>query len=420
MQHLARTFISLKYRDFRLLLLSSLGLGLGQWFQQIGMNYLILLTTGKATQIGLISALRGVTSLVATPIAGVLADRFNRRLMLVVVTSGSAIQAIVLAVLVLTGQAQVWHYYVFVILEALFNGVNQPVRQAFVYDVSTRENAANAYSLQQMAQHFGRVTGPNLAGAIIGFVGVAYCFFVLAFVKGVSSVFTFMIRSSAGRPNSRTRESFLRSFIAGIRYASSNQAILGLLLINIVRPLLLLPYLQYLPVFAKDVFCAGNEDWASCYGILASAAGIGAIPGGLLVASLGNFRGKGTAMIVGLLGWHLMVLIFSRQTNLWLGFACLLLVGVCLVFASTLNTTLLQLWTREDMRGRVNALQSMEQAFQPLGQVPMGILIDRFGAPNTVTAYTALGLIVASIIAIFSPKIREEPPALSEEEMPIV
>ncbi|MBM2826676.1 MAG: transporter, partial [Dehalococcoidia bacterium] len=418
-QFFARTFVSLKYRDFRFLLLSSLGLGLAQWFQNIGLNYLVLLTTGKARQIGFISALRGVTGLIAAPIAGVLADRFSRRLIVVIVTLGSATQATVLAGLVLTGQVQVWHYYVFVILEALFNGMNQPARQAFVYDVSSRETAANAYSLQSMVQSFGRVMGPNLAGAVIGFFGVAYCFFILAVVKGVSAIFTMMISPSAGRPRARIREPFFRTFAAGIRYAYSNHAILALLLINTVRPLLLLPYLQYLPVFARDVFCAGRENWASCYGLLASAAGIGAIPGALLVASLGDFRGKGTAMIVALLGWHLMVLIFSRQTNIWFGFACLLLVGICLSFASTLNTTLLQLWSREDMRGRVNALQSMEQGFQPLGQVPMGFLIDRYGAPNTVTAYTTVGLVVASIIAIFAPKLREEPPVQAEVLAPV-
>lgn len=418
MKVVSRTFISLKERDFRFLVLSSLGIGLGQWLQQIGLGWLLYERTGQATQLAFLYAIRGGTALVAAPIGGVLGDRFSRRLVLIVVTLASATQASILSVLVLSGQVQVWHLYAFMVLEALTNGINQPTRQAFVFNITTRENLTNAISLNTIANNISRIVGPNLAGMIIGFAGVGYCFLSLAVMKLTATFFTFMIRASAGRPGAaRKKESPFASFVEGIRYAAKDKAIMALILINGVKPLLILPYVGFLPVFAKDVFYKGDEGWAVGYGLLASGLAFGAIPSALFLAYKGNFKGMGMVMIITLFGYDAMILLFSRQEIIWLGWACLIGSGVFFVISTTLTTTLLQLWTKDDgMRARVMSLQSLESGLQPLGSLPMGMAIDRFGAPNTVSAFTTAAAVSVFLIAILFPQIRRDP-ELTEERV---
>lgn len=434
MRFVSRTFVSLEQRDFRYLMLSTFGIGIGQWFQQIGMGFLVYEATGEATQLALLLTLRGATAVVAGPLGGVLADRYNRRLVIIVATLTSAVQASALALLVLNGMVQTWHLYVFVVLEAMFNGINQPARMAFVYDVSSRENATNAYSLNAIVQNLSRILGPNLAGVVIGIFGVGYCFIVLSAMKVASTAFTVMIAASAGgRPRVRKSESYFTTLIQGVKYALSDHVILALLLLNTVKPLLILPYIGFLPVFAKDVFYGSGEagwrtgigfldaiagrGWAAGYGLIASGLAFGSIPGALLIAYLGNFRGRGLALIIGLMGYDIMVLLFSRQSFLWFGWVCLIGAGVANIVFMTLFQTLLQLWSRDDMRGRVMAFQSMEQGLQPLGSLPMGMAIDRFGAQNTVTIFTSVAAVIAATIALMSPQIRREPPLVHEESV---
>ncbi|MBM2826675.1 MAG: transporter [Dehalococcoidia bacterium] len=434
MQFFTRTFVSLKYRDFRFLLLSSLGLGMGQWFQQIGMGFLVYEATGQAKQLAFIYTLRGITALVAAPIGGVLSDRFNRRLVIIVATMGSATQATVLAFLVLNNMAMVWHLYAFIILEAMFNSINQPARMAFVYDVNTRETATNAYSLNAIVQNFSRIMGPNLAGVVIGVFGVGYCFIALAVMKVTSTLFTVMIASSAGRSRVRKSESYVKTFVEGIRYALTDHVILAILFIHSAKQLLIMPYVGYMPVFAKDVFYAPERGsagwatgisfldgmvgrgWAAGYGLIASGLAFGSIPGALLIAYLGNFKGRGKTMIIGILGYMVMVFLFTRMDFIWWGWACLLIAGVFFVIATTLTNTLLQLWSRDDMRGRVMALQAMEQGLTPLGSLPMGFAIDRFGPQNTVGAFASAAALTTIVIALIAPQIRREPPSEMEEE----
>lgn len=170
--------------------------------------------------------------------------------------------------------------------------------------------------------------------------------------------------------------------------------------------------MQFLPFFADMVFNSGAQG----YGLLASALGLGAVPGGLLIAFLGNFRGKGLTMICAYLGYSGMIILFSQQQVLLLGVACLVIAGVFHSVAVTLTFTLLQLWVRDDMRGRVIALHSMEGALQPLSSVPMGFAISRFGPPITVTVATSIAALLIGLTALLSPQLRREPDVARGEE----
>jgi len=317
--------------------------------------------------------------------------------------------------LVALNLVQVWHLYLFAVLEAITNGINQPTRQTFIYDVTSRENITNATSLNAMVQSTTRIIGPNIAGMLIGLVSIASCFFVLAAMKMGAALATLMISASAEQPRTQKKESPWESFVGGVKYAATDPAILALILISSTLPLLVYPYNNFLPFFADRVFNVGAQG----YGFLASSLAFGAVPGGLLVASLGNFKGKGLLMIVAYLGYISMIVLFSRQDVIWFGFAFLMLGGIFHAMATTLTFTLLQLWVRNDMRGRVMALHSMEGGLNTLGSLPMGMAVSAFGPQNTVTVTTMIALVAVSIISLFSPQLRKEPDAIQEEERPV-
>ncbi|MEX2031614.1 MAG: MFS transporter, partial [Dehalococcoidia bacterium] len=184
-------FTSLRNRDFRWLWISTLAVGFGQWGQQIALNVLVYNLTDSAVQLGAVTFASGLVSLGLTPFAGLLADRYSRRNIMVITTLLGAVQAGILAVLVLAGVVEVWHAYVFAVLTALAQAANQPARQAFVNDISTPETLANAISLNSIAQNLSRISGPPLVGILaVWNVGVALLF--VAGVRGFATLATFL------------------------------------------------------------------------------------------------------------------------------------------------------------------------------------------------------------------------------------
>ncbi|MCX6021759.1 MAG: MFS transporter, partial [Chloroflexi bacterium] len=194
-ERLLQTFASMQQRDFRYLTFSTGSLGFAQWFQQIGQGWLVLEVTHSAGQVGVITFLRGITILLASPPAGVLSDRYSRRNVIVWTTFASVVQALALAALVFANMIESWHLWVFAIAGGLTQAVTQPARQAFVYDVTERELLTNALTVNSLAQNLARVSGPPLAGAIIGLLGNASLFLVLAVLNVVAMGLTMLIRT---------------------------------------------------------------------------------------------------------------------------------------------------------------------------------------------------------------------------------
>ena len=399
---LVRSFASMRQRDFRYLTLSTVSLGFGQWFQQIGLNWLVFQVTGSATQMGAITFLRGIMILAASLPAGVLSDRFSRRDVIVACTGVGVVQAVVLAVLVGTGLAEPWHLYIFAVIEGLATGVNQPARQAFVYDVTDRELLTNAMTVNSIAQNVARVSGPPLAGVIIGAWGSASVFFALAALKVLAMALTMLIRTRAQVGVGRKKESAMGSIMDGLRYSLGNRLTLALLIATTITPVLVYPYIQFMPVFAKDVLGGGPQT----YGLLASGLAWGSLAGLAGLAYLGDVPHKGRIFIVTHVGYVVLLIAFARSEVLALSMACLIVSGVFHAVMQVVSNTLFQLVATNEMRGRVMALHGMSSGLQPAGALPMGIAIERWGAPNTVTAYMSTALIALIAVVVLFPELR--------------
>lgn len=384
-------FISFQSRDFRYLSLSSLALGFGQWAQQIGLAWLALQLTGSATQIGGVAAVQGGIGIVTAPIAGYLADRYPRRLVLVWSTAASAAQASILAVLALSGAIQLWQLYVLALAGGILQSLTQPARQSIVYDISTDETLVNAVAMNSLVQNFARIGGPPLAGAMIGFWGPGAPFALLAAMKVVAVVLTLQISSRTRQVRLATRGNPMGQVLQGFRATWRDRRVLGLVVVHTIPTLLVIPYLPFLSVVATEVYGGGAREYA----LLTSMAGWGSVLGLFVLALLGDPRRKGLLMLLGFMGYALCLLVVVSAHSFIVALAALALMGVVNSVAFALNNTLIQLAVRNEERGRVMGVWQLTSGLQPLGALPMGLAIDAYGVAR------GMGAFMLAAIAVF-------------------
>lgn len=398
-----RSFASLRQRDFMYLTLSSGVLGLGQWFQQIGLSWLVLDVTNSAAQVGVISFIQGITMLISSPPGGVISDRFSRRNVIIWSTGLNVLQGVSLAVLAMLGMTQTWHLYAFAFVGGVAAGISYPVRQAFTYDLTTPELLTNAMTVSSMAQSVARVTGPPLAGVSIGLSGTPSAFFVVAVLNVVALMLTFPIRARGNAIGVQETESPLTSLVEGLKFGLTDRLILALLIACSVAPILVYSYVAFLPVFTKEVLKGGAET----YGLLASGIGWGSIVGLGILAALGDVRRTGLIYFSTLLLYFVMLIAFARSTTVPVAMACLIGAGVFHSIMWVLTGILFQMAASNEMRGRVMSLYNMTFGLQPIGALSWGYAIERWGSPNAMTAFILAAVCLTSMTVFIFPELRK-------------
>jgi MFS family permease len=397
---LRRTFTSFESRDFRFLTLSSIAVGFGQWGQQIALSWLVFVLTGSAAQLGGVAFVGGMLSLLLTPIGGILADRYSRRAIIVTATLFGALQSIAIAALVISGTVQVWHVYVFAVVSSLTMALNNPARQAYVFDISTEETLGNAVAMNSLAQNVSRIAGPPLAGVLAAF-SISAPFLFVAVMRVVATGATAMMGPGSGRPMPTGRKP-LADIADGFRYLARENRLLGLMVLNFLTALLVYPYVSFMPIFASRVLHAGSTG----YGILVATIGLGSTVGLFLLAYIGEVRRRGLFMLVGFTGYMGLVTVFTQSHVFALSVGALTTAGVFFGFATALNTTIFLLLVREDMRGRGMAAWQMAGGVSPLGALPMGLAITHFGPQIGVGAFTGTCFVTFVLITLFWRRLR--------------
>ncbi|MGE0228867.1 MAG: MFS transporter [Dehalococcoidia bacterium] len=397
-------FEALRMRDFRFLFFSTVGAGYAQWAQSIGMGWLVYdLTNQSAMQLAAISATGGVVRLLVSPFVGTVLDRYNRRRVLVTSTLLSALQGSLLAALVVSGYAHVAHLYVFMILDGIFSTTNQAARQAYVYDITTDETMPNAMALSAIAQNLSRISGPPLAAVMIGLMGRSSPFIVLAVLHVLAAALTLPI-SRQSRQAPRVSIHPLRGPWEGFVYVRHEHALLGLMVIGTVPALLVYPYVQLLPVFARDVLDGGALE----FGLLAAAIGWGSIIGLLGLAFVaGSIKRRGLIAMWGMVGYAVALIAFSQSTTLVLALALLTVAGVFHGVSLNLQQMLVQVLARNDMRGRTTSLFQMGFALMPIGVLPMGFAIEEWGAARAIGGFFLVSAAIFVFMLLFWRSLRE-------------
>lgn len=368
------TFAALAIPNYRRYIAGQSVSLVGTWMQMAAQSWLVLTLTGSATTLGVIVALQTLPVLALGPYGGVIADRVDKRRLIVALQIAMGVQALILGILTVTGAVRLWEIGALAALLGLNNAFENPARQSFMLEMVGAENLRNAVSLNSVLVNVARVIGPAVAGVLIATVGEGVCFLVNAasFVAVVASLTTLDRSAIFPSPPSGREPGQLRD---GLRYVRRSPELGIPLLMMALAGCLAYEFQVTLPVMARQGLHAG----ATAYGFMTAAMGVGAVLGGLLVAARGRTGLPPLVMAATAFG---VVLIFaglapSLPVEL---FALALAGGASISFMATGNSTL-QLNADPSMRGRVMSLWFVAfQGSTPIGGPIIGWVMAEAGA----------------------------------------
>ncbi|MBT1071416.1 MFS transporter [Pelotalea chapellei] len=402
-RHLLR---ALRSRNYRLFVAGQSVSLVGTWMQQVAMSWLVYRLTGSSFFLGLIGFTSQIPTLLIAPVAGVLADRWNRRRLLLATQTLAMVQAVLLAIAVLTGTVQVWQIIFLSLLLGVVNAFDIPIRQAFVVEmVEHREDLGNAIALNSSMVNGARLIGPSVAGILVASVGEGICFILnacsyLAVIMALTAM-----RLSPGLHQQRPRRHILHELREGFEYAFGFGPIRSILLLVALVSLMGMPYAVLVPVFAKEILHGG----AHTFGFLMTAAGCGALSGTLFLASRKSVLGLGKVIARSVIIFAVGIAAFAVSHNLFFSLMTLVLAGFGAMTLVASCNTILQTILEEDKRGRVMSLFTMSFiGIAPFGNLAAGAMADMIGPSDTLLIGSGFCLAGGALFARHLPAIREK------------
>ncbi len=385
-----RVFKAFQYRDFRLMWIGACTSSIGTWMQIVAQGWLIYRLSHSAFLLALDQFLAGIPIFLFSLIGGVVADRKERRKILLVSQYIQMACATVLTVLVVTGTVKVWMILCLSFTAGLAQAFGGPAYQALIPTLVEREDMPNAIALNSIQFNMAVTIGPALAGQALAKLGESWCFGLNA-VSFLAPVISLLMISDKFIP-AKVTDSLFGSLKQGIKFVRQQGSMEALIVLAFCMTALSMPMRTYIPVFVKDIFQKGPET----YGNLLSVMGVGSIIGSLTVASLGNFRNKGRVALTGLIVLGATISVFALSKHLSLSFLMLLFVGAAMMIVFATVTSLVQLITTNEMRGRVMSVYNCAfRGGMPLGNLVTGWLVPMFSAPIILGVNGILLILVA-------------------------
>jgi len=398
-------FRALRHRNYRLFFMGQSISLIGTWMQQIAMSWLVYRLTGSAFMLGIIGFLGQIPTLVLSPFAGVIADRHNRRRIVIITQALAMLQALVLAIFVLTGLIQVWHLIALSIFLGLVNSFDMPVRQAFTVEMlEDRDDLGNAIALNSSLFNMARLVGPSLAGVLIAILGEGICFLLnaISYIAVIISLLMMRISASSIKVSHRN---VLHGLQEGLVYAYNFSPIRYILLLISLVSVAGVPYMVLMPVFAKDIFHGGPQT----LGFLIAMSGVGALTGAAYLAARRSVVGLGRVLAFATGTFGLAIIIFSHSKVLWFSMLVMYAAGFSMIVQAAASNTILQTIVDEDKRGRVMSFYTMALVgMMPLGSLLAGSLASKIGAPNTLLAGGVCCIVGALLFFRKLPRVREK------------
>ncbi|MFC1920990.1 MFS transporter [Chloroflexota bacterium] len=390
------TFISLRIRNFRFLLTGTVLSNAAQWIQQVTLSWLVYDITGSGTILGTMNFVRSVASLGMIPVAGVLIDRINRRLLMVMTNGWLFLITLGLGIILILDLSHLSHLFIFAFLGGLTQTIDGTLRQVMVFDLVPRSYAPNAVALIQTGWSLMRSFGPGIGGFLIIWFGPGGNFLVQAGAYALIAISIMQIQFPT-RTLSGVRSSPLQNIREGVAYLAKSRTTRTFMLMGFVLPLFIVPIFGILPpIYAKDVFHGG----ADTLGLLLSSIGVGGIAGGVVTASLGRVERRGLVQLASLFMLSLTLIAFAFCTTLWAALIVFALAGFFEVIFLITNQTLLQLSIPDELRGRITSVVNLNAALSPLGGLIAGSGSDLFGGPKVITIILG-GAVACSAVFVF-------------------
>jgi predicted MFS family arabinose efflux permease len=385
-----RVFKAFQYRDFRLMWFGACMSSIGTWMQIVAQGWLIYRLSHSPFLLALDQFLGGIPIFLFSLIGGVVADRIERRKILLVSQYMQMTSATLLTVLVSCGLVHVWPILCLSCVSGLAQAFGGPAYQALIPTLVKREDMPNAIALNSIQFNLAVTVGPALAGVVLAKLGEKWCFGLNA-LSFLAPVISLSIISARFLPETTT-DSIFSSLKQGIKFVRKQDAMSALIVLAFCMTALSMPMRTYLPVFVKDIFHRGPE----VYGSLLSLMGIGSICGSLIIASKGNIRNKGRVALFMLICLGIGIAGFSFSRSLPLSYAMLALVGASMMAVFATVNSLVQLITTNEMRGRVMSVYNCAfRGGMPVGNLLSGWLVPVFTAPVVLGVNGLLLILVA-------------------------
>jgi len=398
---LRRLGAAFTFRDFRVLWLGAFASTVGTWTQRVAQNWLVLTLTGSAFYLGLDSFLGELPVLLFTLIGGVIADRHDRRYLLVGSQCGQMASAFMLAALVYFDVIQVWHILVLSFVSGCAQAFGGPAYQSLLPALVPKEHLPNAIALNSIQFNLARVIGPLIAGVALTTLGFAACFGLngLSFLIVIVALFSLRVKHLPPQ----TRQRMVDELRGGLSYVRHEGSLATLTSLAFATTFLGLPLLTLLPVVAQDVFQQGVGQ----YSRMMAFSGAGAVVGALVVAWLGKFRHMGRTLLIVQVVFGGLIVAFSFSRVMLLSEVLLFCAGAMLIMVFSLVTSLVQLVAPDELRGRVMSIFMV--AFRggiPLGNLAAGFIASRFSAPLVLSINGTLLAVVACVFLMTNPGVR--------------
>ncbi|MDP4150029.1 MAG: MFS transporter [Bacteroidota bacterium] len=396
------TFTAFRSRNYRLYVYGQSTSLIGTWMQRTAVSWLVFTMTRSTFMLGLTFFAGQFPSFLFSLFGGVISDRYNRYKVLLVTQVASMLQAALLATLVLLGHYTVWEILGLSTMLGVINAFDVPARQSLVYDmVDDKRDIPNALALNSSMVNLARLTGPAVAGIVLEKLGGGVCFLLNAasFLAVIASLL--MMRLPAWLPLSNDKK-LVTDLREGMTYLRQTPSIARVILMLMAMSLLVIPFATLLPYYAKVVY-KGN---ASTFGYMNSFIAMGAVAGGLFLASVGTAANSKRILWVNSILFGLGLILFSHTPWFPLAMLFALLAGFGMMAQTTITNTIIQTTVTPAMRGRMISYFAMAYfGMQPLGSLLVGTVSQYIGAPNTILAE---GLAALLIVGLFWKHLTEQ------------
>ncbi len=415
-----RTFGSiLEDANFRLLFFGNVAQFTSMQMQLVVRGWLVFHLTGSFAALGTMALANAIPGLIFAPIGGVVADRAPKKTVIQVAQAYNAVNAGVLAVLAAGFwglELEFWHLFASAILQGGVNSVMFPSRQSMISDLVPRDRLMNAIGINSSGQTFTQLVAPGLAGFMIAALSPSSVFTFMTGMYLLAMVLTMRLpskplygfnQSAAGkaaasrRIASGKRSNGLKDLGDGMKYVARDPTIRMLILVNFLIVVVAMPYTMLLPGFVSDVLNRGAFE----QGMLQSVQGVGAIAGSIGVASAAS-RGRGKLMLFwgALLG--VSITAFAISTNYWITLPIMVIIGAAQAGRMAIGQVLIQAYSDEEYRGRVQAVWFMQFSLVQVGTFVIAILAEFLGPQLAIGGLAALLALAMLLIAVFVPAMR--------------
>jgi predicted MFS family arabinose efflux permease len=373
---LGRVFKAFQYRDFRLMWIGACTSSIGTWMQIVAQGWLIYRLSHSAFLLALDQFLGGIPIFLFSLIGGVVADRVERRRILLGSQYVQMASAALLTILVYTGRVQVWEILFLSFVSGFAQAFGGPAYQALIPTLVEKEDMPNAIALNSIQFNVAVMVGPALAGQALAKLGETSCFGLNA-ISFLAPIISLSLITARFLPQ-KTTESMFTSLKEGLKFVRNQHSMEALIILAFCMTGLSMPMRTYIPVFVKDIFHRGPET----YGNLLALMGVGSICGSLGIAGLGNVKKKGAIALAALALLGLGISGFALSRSLPFSGAMMILAGASMMAVFANVNSLVQLITTNEMRGRVMSVYNFAfRGGMPLGNLLSGWLVPIFTAP---------------------------------------